>query len=149
MKLLPNTAARSKVAFLMLALWLFAQGSGLANACLLEASATTFHGAKAGSLERAHPPAELPGHTGGIAHHHHDEDGDTSKAPCLKACDDGSQALQKQHTGLDPGNPGLAPLVALLWTTAAPAASAPRRFADPQPLLSDPPLRVLYSRWAL
>ena len=145
MKLLPNAYARRKIAFVMLAVWLFAMASGVANACLLKTTEIGSHWAAPGSMETAHTSAALPGHASVAPY---GADSDTSKAPCLKACDDRSQAMQKHHPGGDLNDPGLAPLRVIDWIASTPSASTPRRIAGHQPSLAEPPLRVRYSRWA-
>ena len=121
--------ARRKIASTMVAIWLFGLASGLANACLLETPQPHARG--------------TPLEASAVVH----EDQHPSKAPCVKACDDSSQALQKLSAGVDPGHSGSASLVAILWSTSPPGAPTPRRSVDHRPSLSDPPLRVLYSRW--
>lgn len=120
----------------MLVVWLFVLASGVANACLLEAPA---HGGHQSSSESSHNE----GHA--AANGHNSEQG--SKAPCLKACDDGSQALQSS-SGMDSVDPGAPLLAAVLWTGRAPVAARHRGF-DTLPSLIDPPERIIFSRWAL
>ena len=139
MKLLSQARPNRKAAFFMLALWVFALASGVANACLLEDRA---HSGHVDSVKVAHERGS-PEHLE-LAAHHSEE---TSKAPCLKACDDGARALQ-YNGWADPGDPGSAPLVAILWDPTH-VASAPHRVADPQPRIADPPQRIRYSRWEL
>lgn len=140
-----NTFASRKIALTMLAIWLFGLASGLANACLLEAPGTHSRGTPTEASGNAHAPAHSADHAGPSVGAH--DDRDPSKAPCVKACDDSVQALQKLNAGADPGDPGPASVVAILWSASTPVTSASRRIADRQPSLADPPIRVRYSRW--
>ena len=136
MKFFSRSSASRNAASFMLAVWLFVLASGVTNACLLEAPE---HGGHQFSSESAHS-------TGAAATAHETEQ--SSKAPCLKACDEGSQALQSSN-GMDSMDPGAPPLAAVLWTGPAPLLTLPRRGFDSLPSLSDPPERIIYSRWAL
>lgn len=127
---------RYKAASLMLAVWLVLQVSGFANACLLEAPD---HGGHQSSSQRSHIAelAAMPAH----------DNEHSSKGPCLKACDEGSQALQSSSGKYfeDPGSP---PLAAVTWTGSA-LAVRHRGHVNVQLSLSEPPLRIIYSRWSL
>ena len=137
MKLLSRTTASRKTASLMLAAWLFVLASGVANACLLEAPN---HGGRQSSSESSH----ITGHTAAPAH----DSEPSSKVPCLKACDEGSQALQGSN-GMDSVEPGAPSLAGILWTRPAPLSARHWSGFDTQPSLSDPPERINFSRWAL
>jgi hypothetical protein len=147
MKPFSNTRAKRNTAFAVLLVWLFALASGVANACLLEVRATHGHGAATGTSETAVANGISAGHVGVVAEH--DAAPDSSKAPCLKVCDDGSQSVVKQQITFDLSPPGPALLVAFAWAAAIPVASAPRRMDDLQPSTPGLPLRVRYSRLAL
>lgn len=136
MKLLALTTAKRSAASLMLVVWLFVLASGIANACLLE---TPDHGGHQSSSEGSH-------NKGPAAANGHDSER-SSKAPCLKACDDGSQALQSSD-GMDSVEPGSPLLVAVLWTEPTPVPAHHWRFDRP-PSLIDAPERIIFSRWAL
>ena len=136
MKLLALTTAKRSAASLMLVVWLFVLASGIANACLLEAPD---HGGRQSSSESSH-------NKGHAAANGHDSEHDF-KAPCLKACDDGSQALQSSY-GMDLVDPGSPLLAAVLWTGPTPVSAQHRGFDRP-PSLIDPPERIIFSRWAL
>lgn len=131
MKFFADTRIKRNTAFAMLFVWLFALASGVANACLLEAPETHSH-------------VVTP-----VTEHDHDHDSHVSKAPCLKACADGSHSLLKQHSGFDQIDPGSAPLITVLWTAAAPLVLAPHRIDDLQLALPGQPFRVRYSRLTL
>lgn len=118
---LPHSRSRQHTASVMLLLWLFALASGVANACMLEQPAS-------------HAPSAAAAHA------------EPSKVPCLKACDDGSQALLKQSQPAAPCDPGAAPLVAILWVAASPEARLVRGLADPPSPPPPAPVRILYSR---
>jgi hypothetical protein len=137
MKALTRSTTSRKAASLMLAVWLFVLASGVANACLLEAPD---HGGQLSSSESALSTS----HAVSPAH----DSESSSKAPCLKACDEGSQALQAS-TGMGSVDPGSPPLAAIIWTGSVPLAARHRSGFDVQPSLSDPPERIIYSRWAL
>ena len=148
MKLFPNTRARRNTAFMVLLVWLFALTSGFANACLLQAPEALAHIiATAGYPALADAPAIPPGHAGDLADHH--DDSHSFNAPCLKVCDDGSRSIPKHDVTVVQPDPGLAPLVVVLWTADAPIVAALGNRDDM--LLSTQwlPLRVRYSRLAL
>lgn len=139
MMLLTRTTTSRNLASFMLAVWLVVLMSGFANACLLEAPD---HGARQTSSERSH----ITGPT--VATGHDSEE--SSKAPCLKACEDGSQALQSSNA-MDLVDPGAPPFVGVLWNDAVPLTThyGSGFGFTPPPSLNDPPERILYSRWAL
>lgn len=137
MKFLSRSLASRSAASFMLAVWLFALASGVANACLLEAPD---HGGHQASSQSSHSTA----HASAPAH----EDEQSSKDPCLKSCDDGSQALQGSKV-MDSEDPGAPPLAAVLWTEAEALSTRHQSGFDTPPSLSDPPERIIYSRWAL
>ncbi len=125
------TRAKRNTAFVVLLVWLFALAAGVANACLLDGPGFPSHAAA----------AESSG-TGDEALH-------SSDAPCLKVCDDGSKSLPKPQSGLDPANPGPAPLMVIVWTTAIPGVLASGLMADMPNRLPELPIRVRYPRLAL
>ena len=135
MKFFSNSCTKRNTAFAMLFVWLFALASGVANACLLEAP-----------LTHSHVVTPVTDHDDD---HVHDHDSHASKAPCLKACDDGSHSLFKQNSGVDQIDPGSAPLITVLWTAAARLVPAPHRMDDLQPPSPGQPFRVRYSRLTL
>jgi hypothetical protein len=147
MNLFSNRRAKRSTAFVVLLVWLFAVASGVANACMLEGPGTHSLIAAAGSAKTGHAPAALAGHRG--VNDGHDDDSDSSKESCLKVCDDGSNAPVKLQAGFDLTDPGVAPLVAIVWNAAAPVASGPCRRIDLQPPIVGPPFRIRYSRLAL
>jgi len=142
MKLFPKINARRNVAYFMLAMWVLALASGFANACLLEGPVTAPN-RLASKLGNTSSASAASVHLGPSDH----RGDDSSKAPCLKACDEGAQALQA-HLETDSIDPGFAPLVAVVWEPI-PDTSTHHQIADSQPSWRDPPERIRYSRWAL
>ena len=129
-----NTVNRNTASF-MLGIWLFVLAAGIANACLLEAP------------DHGHLSSEssyIIGHTATIEH----ENEHGSKAHCWKACDEGTHALQSNN-GIDAIDPGSAPLTGVIWTWPTPLSARYCSAFKSPPSLSDPPERILYSRWAL
>ena len=151
-----STRTRRRIAFAVLLVWLFAVASGVANACLLEASdgspapGVHAHPAMAASAASAAPgdPTAVPaGHfeAGGG----HDDDTRAAAPLCLKVCDEGSTALLKLQAPVDLSDPGMAPLVAVVWNPAASGTSGPCWRVDAQPPPAGPPFRDRYCRLAL
>ena len=147
MNLFSNTRAKRTTAFVVLLVLLFAVASGVANACLLERPGTHSHIAAAGPATTDHAPAVLAGHMGTVDGHH--DDSDTSRPSCLKVCDAGSNAPVKLQSGFDLTDPGMAPVVSIVWNAAVPVVSGPCRMFELQPPIVGPPFRVRYSRLAL
>lgn len=137
MKFLFRTTTSRNAASLMLAVWLFVLASGFANACLLE---SPHHGGHQPASESSRITAEVP-----VTAHESER---SSKAPCLKACDDGSQALQSS-SGMDSVDPGSPPLAGVIWTGGTILLARNLSGFETQPSLSAPPKRITYSRWAL
>ena len=138
-----NNRAKGHTAFMVLLVLLFAIASGVANACLLEARETHSHAATAGFSEAVQASVILPGHTGAVA------DGiDEShfKAPCLKACDDGSRSFPNQDSTVAQTDPGPAFVVLVLWNTAPSVIQMPQQMDVEQPATSELPIRVRFSR---
>ncbi|MBC7954680.1 MAG: hypothetical protein H7Y33_02255 [Cytophagales bacterium] len=138
--------AKRSTAFVVLLVWIFALGSGVANACLLEAPGQHSR-ATSGSERHDHAPDALAAHSHEAAVH--DDDPGTSKESCLKACDDGSHTLLKAYAALDHADPGSAPLVTTLWATGVPVVLGFSRVDGLQVPIVGPPFRVRYSRLAL
>ena len=147
MKLFSIILIKRNTAFVVLLVWLFALASGVANACLLEAHETHSHGATTDYSGAAHQAALAHGHSQADADH--DDDSHPSKAPCLKACDDGSRSMPKQDLTVVQADPGPPPLVAVLWTEATPVPSMLDRVDRVQHAIPELPTRVRYLRLAL
>ena len=145
-----TTQAKRSTACVMLLLWLFALTSGVVNACILEVGRAQNHH---GALELAHATTVVTAgsdeHAGTTDNHPAEEL--SSKASCLKVCDDSSQALAKLASGsVDPADPGLAPLlVTVAWTTTALVASGLDRVADFPPPRPREPISIRLLRLAL
>lgn len=148
LKPLSNSRTKRNTALVMLLVWLFALTSGVANACLLQASESYNHGLPvAHSSAAAAVPEISADHVEAFTC---PEAGPgTLQASCLKACDNGTQALPKQQSVFDPPDPGLALFVALVWTATAVVVSAPNRVGALQPPVPQLPVRVRFSRLAL
>ena len=153
MNLFASTRTQRRIAFAVLLVWLFAVASGVANACLLEASdgspapGVHAHGAMAASAASGDPTAVPAGHV--KAGDGHDDDTRAAAPICLKVYDDGSTALLKLQAPTDLSDPGMAPLVAVMWNPAVPATSGRCWRFDAQTLPAGPPVRDRYCRLAL
>ena len=145
MKRLSDTRRNRNTALVMLLLWLFAVSSGIANACVLQAHGNDAH--LAGVQPSTHLTAAMAGHAETIVDHDGPLDG--SRAPCLKVCDDSSQALIKLTAFFDLADRGPALTDSMLWAMALPLVSVQRHMDTPPTATSEPPLRVRYSRIAL
>jgi len=147
MKFFIHTRAKRNTAFVVLLVWLFALGSSVANACLLETREPHSISAENSAAATSHVPAVLLAQMGTVAAHHDGSDG--TRESCLKVCDDRTHALPKAYSGVDHSDPGPAPLIATLWTGSPNVASAPLRPDDLATPVVGPPLRVRYSRLTL
>ena len=150
MKPFSTNRAKYHTAMLALLVWLFALASGMANACLLVEPGKHSHGAlqHGSSAPHAHAAGAPADHVDAVDDH--DGDSVASKKTCLKACDDGSTAQVRLHTGVDLTDPGLAPFfIAFARNAATPVASASGRFDDLQVPILGPPFRLRYPRLTL
>ena len=153
MNLFASTRTQRRIAFAVVLVWLFAVASGVANACMLQASdgspapGVHAHGAMAASAASGDPTAVSAGHF--EAGDGHDDDTRAAAPLCLKVCDEGSTAVLKLQAPVDLSDPGMAPLVAVMWNPAAPAASGPRWRVAVQPPPAGPPFIDRYCRLAL
>ena len=148
-----STRTQRRSAFAVLLVWLFAVASGVANACMLQASdgssapGVHAHGAMAAAAASSDPTAVSAGHV--EAGDGHDDDTRAAAPLCLKVCDEGSTALLKLQAPVDLSDPGMAPLVAVVWNPAASGTSGPCWRVDAQPPPAGPPFRDRYCRLAL
>ena len=131
MKRFSDVRHKRNTALVMLLLWLFAVSSGIVNACVLEPHGTA---ATVGHVET------LAGHNGTL---------DASMAPCLKVCDDSSQALIKLKAFFELADRGPALTDSMLWAAAIQVVSAHRHMDSPASATSEQPVRVRYPRLAL
>ena len=145
MKRFSDTRRNRKTALIMLLLWLFAISSGIVNACVLEPHGTDayFAGVQPSTLAT---PA-VAGHAEALVGHNGPFD--NSRAPCLKVCDDSSQALIKLKAFFDLADRGPALTDSMLWAASIPLVSVRHRMDTPPTATSEPPVRVRYCRLAL
>ena len=143
-----NKRALRHTAFMVLLAWLFALASGVANACLLEPTPNPFHVGSAGPFGKAGSPVQLGVHAehGGVGHGHAV---DTSRAPCLKVCNDATQSLTKPQSGIDQTDPGPPANVTVLWAATVPLVLLSHRMAEVRPVTLGPPIRLRYPRLLL
>ena len=145
MKRFSDTRRNGKTALIMLLLWLFAISSGIVNACVLEPHGTDAYFAGVQPSTLATPT--VAGHAEALVGH--DGPFDNSRAPCLKVCDDSSQALIKLKAFFDLADRGPALTDSMLWAAAIQVVSAHRHMDSSASATSEPPVRVRYSRLAL
>jgi hypothetical protein len=81
--------------WLILAVWLFAMGAGVANACFLN---ERVHGSHASIQATSH---DVP-----VAESHHGAQTDDTDAGCLKFCDEAPLAIPKVDHPIADGSPG-------------------------------------------
>jgi hypothetical protein len=142
-----NDRAKRNTTFLALLVWLFALASGIANACLLATPGEHSHIAAHQSSGHIHADRALTDQ--GVPTGQHDDDTDASRDSCLKACNDGSNALVNWQSGSDLTDPGLAPPFVFAWHEARPVVSELSWFDTLEVPTVGPPFRVLYSRLTL
>lgn len=110
--------------WMILAVWLFALGAGVANACLLNES-------KNGSQSSfAAMPQDVP-----VAQTHHGEQSDPDDAGCLKFCDEATLAITKVDQPIADVSPGLVGMLHQAWgSTMASAIAAQVRVQATRPV---------------
>ncbi len=145
MKRFSDIRRKRSTPLVMLLLWLFAVSSGIVNACVLDPHGTDAH--LAGVQPSDHATTAMPGHAETGADHEGHQD--SSKAPCTKVCDDGSQTLIKQQPSFDVTDRGPALTDSIHWTAAASIVAPNRLFDYPPTATSEPPVRLRYPRLAL
>ena len=145
MKRSSDIRRKGNTAIVMLVLWLFAVSSGIVNACVLEPHGTDAY--FAGVQRSTHATPALAGHAEALVGH--DGPFENSQAPCLKVCDDSSQALIKLKTFFDLADRGLALTDSMLWAAAMQVVSAHGHMDSSASATSEPPVRMRYSRLAL
>ena len=145
MKPFSNTFAKRKAVVMVLLAWLFALASGVANACLFETPLTPAHVVTAAS-RGANVSAVMAGYQKAVADDGHESS--AAEAPCLKVCDESSNALVSQPS-LAQADTGPAPLVKVVWLAAAADRMALFHTGAPWPATTKLPIRLRYSRLAL
>jgi hypothetical protein len=143
----PNPRAKRLTVYTLLLVWLFALGSGWANACLLQERETHGHGASEDASLTAHDSRVSPGHVG--VDSEHAENAGPAKSACLKVCGDDTQTIVKLASSVDLANVAMAPPMVLTWAdplAAAEQANTWLEFPAPSPGV---PLRTRFSRLAL
>ena len=151
MKRFSDIRRNRNTAFVMLLLWLFAISSGIVNACVLEPHGTDVY--VTGVQTSTYAPPAVAGHAEALVGHNghdgHDGQFDNSSTPCLKVCDDSSQALIKLKAFFDLADRGSALTDSMLWAAAIQVTSAHQHLDSSASATSEPPVRVRYSRLAL
>lgn len=95
--------------WMILAVWLFALGAGVANACLLNEPNEGIHSSFTAM------PQDLP-----VAQTHHGEQTNSGDTGCLKFCDETSLAITKVDQPIADGSP-----VGMLHRAWAPSVATP------------------------
>lgn len=149
MNVFRNAFARRRIAGALLIVWLFAMGTGWANACLLQARGTHLDDRPMARAGQSRMPVVSAGHAGAVAGHDEDGANVSSSAACHKACADGSQSLVGFNPGWDGGDTGLAPMTTLDWRVAEFAARPSSRRLRLQPPIAASPIRLRFSRLTL
>lgn len=147
MSIFTSIRIKRRIAYAMLAVWMFASGAGWANACLLQDFGTHVHEPEESSIVVNQVPMVSSGHAGGDSDH--EENSDTGKRACLKVCDDGTQTIVKSPSSFDLTGFALAPPTAIAWTAHLPVTAAREFFQKLLAPSQGPPLRTLYSRLVL
>jgi len=144
MSFFSNTATRRRAVFTVLLVWLFALGSGWANACRLQDSHTYLS-------ESSDDPSSVVHVSAGHVDLDSDHPGNANaaKSVCLKVCDDGTQTIVKLASSGDLTDVAMAPPTTFSWSARQLAMAPAKRWLDlpaPSPPL---PLRTRFSRLAL
>jgi len=146
MKFCPTRRAMRSTAFVVLLMWLFALATGVANACLLEVSATRHDGGTTASSETV-VAGRLAGHAQAAASYNYDSG--ASKTPCLTPSEDGSRLAPNVLSRMEHTDPGPALVTALRWSAVMAVPSTPLRIARLAPRVSGLPVELQFARLAL
>lgn len=142
-----NSLTGRRIVHTLLLVWIFALGSGLANACLLQQSGTHGHGPSGDGQPTSQAPRVSPGHLG--ADSDHLDNAGLAKSACLKVCGDGAQTIVKWAVSADVADVAMASPTVLAWSAPLDTAEQSNAWFD----LPDPspgvPVRTRFSRLAL
>lgn len=141
-----NTRTKRRTAFAALLVWLFALGSGWANACLPQDGRAHLHGSTDDGFLTAQPLVS-PSHLG--ADSDHPENAGAAKGARLKVCYDDSRTIVRLVSSIDLIDVATAPPAAFTWSARLVAAAPDSAWLElpaPSPSL---PLRTRFSRLAL
>jgi len=106
-------SALRRTTWLMLVVWLFALGAGVANACLLSVP-----------NESSDSPVAAQQQDTSAAHAHHYELPDPGVAGCLKFCDEPTLTIAKIDQSIADGGPGTVGVWYRAWTAAVASDTA-------------------------
>jgi hypothetical protein len=147
MSLFPNTRTKRRTVYTMLLVWFFALGSGWANACLLQARETHWHGPSGDASLTAHASRVSPGHVG--LDSDHAENAGLARSACLKVCSDDTQTIVKLASSVDLANVAMVPPTVLTWADPLAAAEQANAWLELRAPSPGVPLRTRFSRLAL
>jgi hypothetical protein len=147
MSLFPNTRTKRRTVYTMLLVWFFALGSGWANACLLQARETHWHGPSGDASLTAHASRVSPGHVG--LDSDHAENAGLARSACLKVCGDDTQTIVKLASSVDLANVAMVPPTVLTWADPLAAAEQANAWLELRAPSPGVPLRTRFSRLAL
>lgn len=111
--------ALRRTTWMILLVWLFALGAGVANACL---SGTAGQGSHRSATVEQHGPS--------AAYTQQHEQPDPSIAGCLKFCDEQSLAVTKIDQLVADGSPGMVGVFYRAWAPAVVSAAAAQLSVD-------------------
>lgn len=156
---MPSRTALRRLASYVLAVWLFALGCGVVNACVI--SGELGHGVPDASVHQGHGMSgeDMAGHDMGshdmgahdmAAHAGHDHHGEHDKPPCERLCDAPAAArLADKELGSSLAGFWLAPAplpTVALWVLPPATHAAP---VSEQPWRATVPLPIAFQRLAL
>ncbi|MDP1650009.1 MAG: hypothetical protein Q8M01_17660 [Rubrivivax sp.] len=147
MSALTNTCTKRRTVLTVLLVWLFALGSGWANACLLQERGTHWLGPTDDASPTAQAPHMSPGHVG--ADSEHAENSRAIKSDSLMVCSDDAQTIVTLTSSVGLMDVALAPPAALTSCEPLDAAEQANAWLALPPPGTGVPLRTLYSRLTL
>lgn len=144
-----STAHRKRTtAFVVLLLWMFSVAAGIVNACVLDGPYAAAGHVGEASARATGTPSWVTSHSGAILGL--GVDSDRSEAPCLKVCENSSQALPKLQSGI--GHDVLAqmpPPPPVSWSVAAQVVLTADWVDRMPPATRAVPIRIRLARLAL